>query len=214
MLKHHRERIAAGLFVAVIFFPSMLVSEFCQAQRKNYEPTKEQTKQMLDAIPTKEDKIFYDEIIVCDTSLNKDKIFIRLRQWFIENFMESKAVLEVNDIDNGLLSGKGTYKYTNYNGLNIHSGYTQFILNVSVKDGKFRYQLYDFTAYNNNKSLLASPGVSTNEKVDLNEMLTLYRKKKRVGYSRKFLEGMIELVYYIQHSIKDVSIQKQTIQDF
>ena len=63
--------------------------------------------------------------------------------------MESKTVFEVNDVANGLLTGKGAYNYENINGLIKHVGYTMLVMNVAVKDGKFRYQLDD----------IASPGV-------------------------------------------------------
>lgn len=169
---------------------------------------------MAKIITTKDNKIFYDEVNTTEPSLTKDQIFIKIRQWFVENFMESKNVLEVNDIQNGLLTGKGTYKYSKINGLNVHSGYVMFVMNVAVKDGKFRYQLYDFTASDNNQSMLTSQRNYSIDVIDLNDILKMYKSGKREKYARKFLDDMLALVYKVQKSLSDLSMNTSSITDF
>jgi hypothetical protein len=199
-------------FIAILFFASSIsISSFCQ--KKKYDLSPDQRKEMLKSIPTKDDKIFYDEVVTVDSSLKKDQLFMQLRQWFVENFMESKNVLEVNDMENGLLTGKGTYKYTKINGLNVHSGHVMFVINMAVKDGKYRYQLYDFTATDENQSLLSSTAKSYTHTIDLNEILAMYKKGKREKFTRMFLDDMIDLVYYIKMSSADL-VKQKSISDF
>jgi hypothetical protein len=208
-----KDQLKLGAFIVIaIILPCMLASNCCYGQMKKQEPSKDELTQMLKTIPRKEGKIFYDQVVLCD-SLKKDDLFIRIRQWFVENFTESKAVLEVNDITNGLLTGKGTYKYSMINGLNMHSGYTLFVINVAVKDGKFRYQLYDFTAENRNQSMLSSTSSTTKHTINLDEVADLYNSGKREGYARKLLEPMLRLVYFIDHTLYELKGTKG-IQEF
>lgn len=210
-MKYIKEQLKLGLIITVIILPFMFIADHCKGQHKKYEPTKDEIARMLNSIPLKDGKIFYDQVVLCD-SMQKDQIFIKIRQWFVENFTESKAVLEVNDIENGLLTGKGTYKYSMINGLNVHSGYTEFVINIAAKDGKFRYQLYDFTANNKNQSMLSSNDGYTKE-IDLNEIVFMYNQRKREAYTRKLLEPMLQLVYLIDHSLVDLK-NGQSIQQF
>lgn len=188
------------------------------APKPKYVLSKDQAERMLDSIPTKDDKILYDEIVTTDSTQTKEQLFIRIRQWFVENFTDSKNVLEVNDKDNGLLTGKGTYKYAMLNGLNTHEGYTTFVINAAVKDGKFRYQLYNFNAEGVNTSLWATNSYGRpniyKEKVDMDEVLKLYKSGKREKYAKKYLGDMLELVYYIKMSLADLANQKSSISDF
>jgi hypothetical protein len=168
-------------------------------------------QEMYDNIPTKENKIFYDTVIIVDSSLKKDVLFTRIRQWFVEKFTDSKSVLEVNDIDNGLLAGKGTYKYIIANGINFHDGYLQFVMNVAVKDGKFHYQVYSFTASELNSSLLG--GQATANKVDLDEVYVLKQKGQRQSYCKKYLGEMVDLVYLINTTLPE-TVNKKSITEF
>lgn len=168
----------------------------------------------IDNIPTQNGKILYDEIIEVPGASAKD-IFIKVRNWFVEEFLDSKSVLEVNDEANGLLTGKGTYKLDKINGLNSHNGYVMFVMNVKVKDGKFRYQLYSFVYKGFNKSFLAdtySRGIA--EKVDLDDALKNYLAGSRVKKNRKFLTDMVNLQDFFDKSLRYNIKIKDDISDF
>jgi len=197
----------------LIVFALMSFGSFCQ--KKKYVLSDDSAKVLLKNIPTKDDKIFYDSVLFTDSSIKKEQLFIKIRQWFVENFTDSKSVLEVNDNENGLLTGKGTYKYATINGLNAHEGYTTFIMNVAVKDGKFRYQLYDFVAEGTNTSLWSTSYNNTmKEKLSMNDALAMYKKGQRQKYASKYLIDMLGLVYYIQQSLGELAKSSTTISDF
>ncbi len=168
---------------------------------------------MYGTIPAKDDKILYDSVVIVDSSLKKDIIFSRIRQWFAEKFVDANSVLQVNDIDNGLLTGNGTYSYILANGLNLHTGYLRFILNVAVKDGKFRYQIYNFTSEDESSSVLSTTGKSYSNTVNFDELYYMYINGKRPSYTKNYLRQMINLVYYINTTLPAI-VYKPNITDF
>lgn len=80
---------------------------------------------------------------------SRDQLFTRARQWFNETFASSKEVLQIADKETGELAGKGfmrviaVYKYM---GTHRASVISDFVCNVWVKDGKYKYELSDFDA--------------------------------------------------------------------
>jgi hypothetical protein len=188
------------------------ITSFSQKISKEEQKKIDAVKQeMYETIPTKDNKIFYDAVITVDSSLKRDILFTRIRQWFVEKFTDSKSVLEVNDIDNGLLTGKGTYKYVIVNGLNVHDGYVHFILNVAVKDGKFRYQVYSFTTDELNSSMLG--GQSFPNKIDMNDVYTLKQKGQRNSYCKKYLGQVVDLMYLVNTTLPE-TINNKNITEF
>jgi hypothetical protein len=197
------------LLLVLILMPALLFGQNSKEKKPSFtipEPSSEVSKSMMESIPTKDDKIIYDTIINVDTSLKSKVIFTRVRQWFAEKFLDSKSVLQVNDIDNGILTGIGTYKYYISNGLNMHAGFLRFTLNVAVKDGKYRYQLYNFNSDEQNTSILSTNGQSYAESVNFDQVYYMHTQGKRASYTRKYLQEMINLVYYINTTLpKEVS---------
>lgn len=201
--------------IIAFFILSLTYTAF--SQKEKYKLDEATIKQKLENIPVVDGSIKFDEIIVTDSSLKREQLFIKIRQWFVENFMDSKNVLEVNDISNGLLTGKGSYHYTKSSFTNIHEGYVTFIINASIKDGKFRYQLYDFVAYGTNTNLFAGVNNFSNatkqEIINLDDQYKNFKSGKQVKYAKKYLEDMVILEAGINTSLKELA-SKKAITDF
>lgn len=90
------------------------------------------------------------------SGVNKDELFIRGREWFNDNFKSSKDVLQIADKESGELSGKGimeviyTYKYM---GTRTFPANVNFQMNVWVKDGKFKYEMTNFSVPGGRESI-------------------------------------------------------------
>lgn len=69
--------------------------------------------------------------------VSQGKLYLRAVEWFNQNFESSKAVIQAQDKEDGVFYGKS---YFTYNG--NHKIY--FSVNISVKNGKFKYILKDF----------------------------------------------------------------------
>lgn len=81
-------------------------------------------------------RIEYQEVVELPGK-TKDKLFTQARLWFAETFQDSKAVLEVDDREGGILVGTG------WADTDISAKFWSTI-KIEVKDGKYRYTINNF----------------------------------------------------------------------
>ena len=100
-------------------------------------------------------------------------------------------MLQLDDKAEGKMMGKGLYRYSFLNGINISQVAMRFTLALDVKDGKYRYRIYNFVGDNVNTSLLASgPNATQLRVLDYNQCYADYKADKRTKYNLKVLQGM------------------------
>jgi len=193
----------------------LAINAIGQTHSEGYKPLNDlEIKERIANIPTQNGKILYDQVIVAP-GMSANDLFVIIRNWFVEKFTDSRVVLEVNDPENGLMTGKGTYKFQKINGINAHVGYVSFIMNVKVKDGKFRYQLYTFVYKGVSKGMFADandPGIE--ETVDMNDALNQFLLGKREKKNRKFLSDLVTLQDYFDKSLRFNVLKRDDISDF
>jgi len=131
-------------FLFVITITSLVSS----AQSKNYIPE----------LPVKDGAIFYEEIVSLGTTAKKEVLYFRARKWFANYYKKATQVLQMDDKDQGKLIGKGGYSYSFISGLLAYHIDLKYTLNLTVKDGKYRYQIYDFHSTDTVNSVFASSG--------------------------------------------------------
>lgn len=90
--------------------------------------------------------VSYSEVIQLDSTLSKDELYRRAKQWFVLTYKDSKSVLQLDDKSSGQLVGKATMKYNSsvFSGSASTSGYTDYTLSVFVKDGRYKYEMTNF----------------------------------------------------------------------
>lgn len=90
----------------------------------------------------------FQEVVTVD-SATKSQLFDRARLWFADYFKSSKAVLEVSDKESGEFIGKPIlytwYKYRFLGSDNKILLDMPVTIRVRVKDGKYKYEIYDVT---------------------------------------------------------------------
>ncbi|GGG05631.1 hypothetical protein GCM10011323_07940 [Pontibacter amylolyticus] len=107
-----------------------------------------QSQPILDKVEIKSEALTYSEVIEIPI-VDKDKLFIRGREWFNENFKSSRNVLQIEDKETGELAGKGIMSIkTSYRSLGDRPYHADvsFTMNVWVKDGKYKYEISNFEA--------------------------------------------------------------------
>jgi len=77
-------------------------------------------------------------------NLTKDKIYSECLEWMAETFVDSKAVIELKDKENGKIIGKGI---TNYMSGGIVSIPCRFTMKVEIKENKYRATYDNFIGY-------------------------------------------------------------------
>ena len=92
--------------------------------------------------------LLYKGIATVDSSIQKE-LALRARQWFSDNFKNPKDVLQVNDIDNGELSGDGSFRYSAtlkaYGITQATEGFIAVKISVWTKDNKYKFEIGPFS---------------------------------------------------------------------
>jgi hypothetical protein len=75
------------------------------------------------------------------------ELYNRGKVWFAKAFVSSNNVLQVQDKEAGTLVGKGSHSYepNTMMGSACSRGHLGFTVTVQLKDGRYRYEVSDFT---------------------------------------------------------------------
>lgn len=85
-------------------------------------------------------KWIFTNIIVVDSTIKKDQLYSKAKQWFSEAFVSSKNVIDNADKDEGVIYGHAVITTDNST-----YGYVNFNIEIRCKDGKVKCVLRDFT---------------------------------------------------------------------
>jgi len=84
-------------------------------------------------------------------STSKKQLFNKAKRWFADTYKNSKEVLQIEDSATGEILGKAIFLYYSQN-------YISYTINILVRDGKYKCDIYDFILPN---SALVSGLLST-----------------------------------------------------
>lgn len=105
--------------------------------------------------------LIYTGIASVDSSTQKE-LALRARQWFSDNFKNPKDVLQINDIENGELSGNGSFRYSAtlkaYGITQATAGFITVKISVWTKDNKYKFEIGPFSV----ETMQSSYGGSNN----------------------------------------------------
>lgn len=174
-------------------------------------------------IPTKEGVIFYEQVAQC-TDGQKD-LYLKARKWFVDTFSNAKSVLQMDDKEDGKLTGKAYHTYKFNNGMSSSTVNIDFTLNLDIKDGKYRVQFYDMYGSNTNVNgglamlgalggnYKATQDATTMRQVEYNNVLNDFLAGKRVKYNKKLLDGMNDQVKILFASLEK-TMKKPSSEEF
>jgi len=121
-----------GYVIAFLMFNSLL------AQKNNYE------KPNL-PIDMETNTITYTEVVVLDTTLKKDELYSRVREWFAKTYKSANSVIQMDDKAEGKIVGRASIPLTySTMGNNPSAGSISYNISVYVKDGKYKYEFANF----------------------------------------------------------------------
>lgn len=91
-----------------------------------------------------EEKIIYQEVVEVDGK-SAEELFVAMRLWAVEAFVSSESAIEFEDIDQGIIGGKGALEVITKGmiGQNVKS-FIYFGFRLEAKDGRIRYTFVDF----------------------------------------------------------------------
>ncbi|MEJ7683923.1 MAG: DUF4468 domain-containing protein [Segetibacter sp.] len=99
-------------------------------------------QKVLDSIPTKEGKPFYEKIIKVDSFIKKETLFSLSKQWFAKAFTNSKQLIETEDKEIGLIIATLPIHFNL--GFGRGNALIKETMKIEFKDGKMRVQIDGF----------------------------------------------------------------------
>lgn len=82
--------------------------------------------------------ITYTEIV--KASGNKDELYSRSKEWFAKTYNSAQRVIQMDDKESGKIVGKAMMQVYD----NGDCGYINYTISISVKDGKYKYEINNF----------------------------------------------------------------------
>ncbi len=104
---------------------------------KNQSSSKHIHLPILDGI------VQYEYISHMDSSLSKERIYHAALNWYYKTFPYAKSRILVSDLKEGLIRARGEFKFSYSVLWERYSMRVNFILNCSIRYGKYRLQLKD-----------------------------------------------------------------------
>lgn len=88
--------------------------------------------------------ITFQEVIKVE-GVSKDELYLRAREWFARTFVSSQEVIQMDDKQGGKIIGKGVSSGSYSIMLSPILYYLNYTVSVTVKDGRYRYEISPFT---------------------------------------------------------------------
>lgn len=103
-------------------------------------------KETLITLPIKDGKVFYEKIYQ-DSGVSKNDFYVRAKNAFLRLFPATKDVIQNEDKENGIISGKGFFTFSTKGGGLLNMPLPSSVMatiNIIVKDGKYKIEVFDF----------------------------------------------------------------------
>lgn len=152
-------------------------------------------------IDTTTKMITYTDVVNVDTSISKQELYSRAREWFAKAYNSSQSVIQMDDKENGKIVGKAlTQVYHKSLGSNYPSGHINYTISIYLKDGRYKYEVTNF--YHTGQ--LVSGGNRIEDYGPCEEMINTKKKTWGVSYQKAFNYYLSQLDTKTQALIADL----------
>lgn len=153
--------------------------------------------------PTNEaGKIIFTDVVKTDNATQK-QLYLSAKSWFANIFKSSQDVLQIDSKEDGILLGKGFADISIPVFLTDAINKLWFTIKIELKEGKYRYSIYDISREAYPSQYNSNPSSFTLEEIERNNYNPMFEKK----WKRVTLEHIFNLI----DSMK-IQIQKGVIQ--
>ncbi len=96
----------------------------------------------------------FTEVIKVDSTLTAKILHSNAKIWFTSVYKDPREVVILDDVDNGVLIGRGAFVYNSkiFMGGTGRSGWITYNVKIQSKDGRYKYEFYDFSHQGKNLS--------------------------------------------------------------
>lgn len=88
----------------------------------------------------------FEGVVTVDSTKTKKELFNVAKVWLNETYKSGKAVIQMENEENGIILGKATIKYKpSFFVSSIPAeGYIDYTIKLSFKEGRYKYEFYNF----------------------------------------------------------------------
>lgn len=99
---------------------------------------------LIAAMVQAQDPVACSEVIQME-GLSQREIYNTAKNWLITSFKSAKDVIQMDDVEGGLIIGKGSTDYKNKSiTYAASSGYISFVIKIQARDGRFKITVSDY----------------------------------------------------------------------
>lgn len=116
---------------------------------------------LITSVKAQEVYSFSEVVKVEDSQKQSKSLYASAKMWFTQSFKNPKEVIILDDSENTILVGRGNmpYKSKIFSGSAAREGYITFDVTIACKDGRYKYDITNFTHSGNTVNY----GLITNE---------------------------------------------------
>ena len=149
-------------------------------------------------IDEKTQKVVYTEVVQVE-GVSQAELYKRALNWFKTYFPNPASVIKVQDTTEGKISGQhAIYIYKDIDGAKHKYGQVKYMIEVQVKDGRFKFTINDIFK-------LESPKVYMEEWLDE----THQDKVNRFSYATQVDTHMKELIEKLKAAMQQVKVEEK-----
>jgi hypothetical protein len=184
---------------------------------------------ILPTLPAREGKIYYEEVVELKPSVAKDSLYKAARQWLAGYSDTAKLELQVDEREAGQLIARGNHHYQFFVRENMQEVgpneqekpyviHLQHTLHIEVKDGQYRFRIYDFSARDEIRDLMITDELNPAQgQVPEPRVRRSARSKKKreemfmvASYRSKLLAGLEDEVKDLTKSFKSAMAKAES----
>lgn len=162
------------ILLLMLLMPGILTAQKNKKNKKNDD---------LDSVtvpapimPLVDSLVVYSDVVNVD-SAGKVELYERAKRFFVINYKSANDVIQLDDKENGEITGKGGFKVTYNQGIAGHQPTNvSHIISIAVKDGRYKYTIYNLRC--NYYSSGTTIGTSYIKGYDVNNPMELYAFSK------------------------------------
>ena len=142
-------------------------------------------------LPFKDGKLTYEGIVNV-AGKNKMDLYADAKKWFTDYFIDSRDVIQMQDKDQGRIIGKGILVFSYKVLLSSVKFYDLITVEIDVKDGRYRYRVYDMVLANLKGELFSDYGSRT--KVTPEQLISTLTGTGKSGYTKTECQKLLRLI--------------------
>jgi hypothetical protein len=105
--------------------------------------TSEAQDKIIDTIPKIDGTYCFQEVVTLDGTYKKDFLYKNAKLYFVNNFKSANDVIQYDNKDDAKIIGKGNLTVYDSYIITPFEWRINFSTEITCKDGKYRYRLYD-----------------------------------------------------------------------